>query len=270
MAIKAVQEKDVSVALSCRAFMISESCYRYDRTLSDENADIADWLVRLTTAHRTWGFGLCFLYLRNVKGFVWNHKRVRRIYCDLELNLRIRPRKRLVRERPEPLAVPDQPNATWSMDFMSDQLADGRIFRTLNVLDDFNREGLGIEVDVSLPALRVIRALERIIEWRGKPMSIRVDNGPENISVALRNWAAIHGIGLIYIQPGKPQQNAYVERYNRTVRQEWLGQYIFETIGEAQDQATRWLWTYNNERPNMAIGGITPKQKLALGTPKAA
>jgi putative transposase len=270
MAIKAVQEKDVSVALSCRAFMISESCYRYDRTLSDENADIADWLVRLTTAHRTWGFGLCFLYLRNVKGFVWNHKRVRRIYCDLELNLRIRPRKRLVRERPEPLAVPDQPNATWSMDFMSDQLADGRIFRTLNVLDDFNREGLGIEVDVSLPALRVIRALERIIEWRGKPMSIRVDNGPENISVALRNWAAIHGIGLIYIQPGKPQQNAYVERYNRTVRQEWLGQYIFETIGEAQDQATRWLWTYNNERPNMAIGGITPAMKLTRKRQQAA
>ena len=134
MAIKAVQEKDVSVALSCRAFMISESCYRYDRTLSDENADIADWLVRLTTAHRTWGFGLCFLYLRNVKGFVWNHKRVRRIYCDLELNLRIRPRKRLVRERPEPLAVPDQPNTTWSMDFMSDQLADGRNFRTLDLL----------------------------------------------------------------------------------------------------------------------------------------
>jgi len=207
MAVQAVKEKSVSIALACRAFMVSESCYRYERKLSDENAEIADWLVRLTTAHRTWGFGLCFLYLRNVKGFMWNHKRVRRIYCELELNLRIRPRKRLVREKPKPLSVPNAPNITCfsvnvpftcqpigSMDFMSDQLVGGRSFRTLNVLDDYNREGLAIEVDISIPALRVIRTLERIIEWRGKPINIRVDNGPENISAALRNWAAVHGI----------------------------------------------------------------------------
>ncbi len=262
MATSAVRLRGVSIALACRTFQISESCYRYERKLGDENAEIADWLVRLTTTHRTWGFGLCFLYLRNVKGFAWNHKRVRRIYRALELNLRIKPKKRLVREKPEPLAVPDGPNMTWSMDFMSDQLADGRSFRTLNVLDDFNREGLGIEVAISIPALRVIRTLERIIEWRGQPLNIRVDNGPENVSAALQIWASRCGIGLEHIQPGKPQQNAYVERYNRTVRHEWLGQYIFETIEEAQDHATRWLWTYNNERPNMAIGGITPAMKL--------
>lgn len=262
MAEHAVKYDGVSIALACRTFGISESCYRYEAQLSDENALIADWLVRLTTTHRTWGFGLCFLYLRNVKGFVWNHKRVRRIYRALKLNLRIKPRKRLVREKPEPLAVPDAPNVTWSMDFMSDQLDDGRSFRTLNVLDDFNRQGLAIEVDVSLPALRVIRTLERVIEWRGVPLSIRVDNGPENVSGVLQAWAATRGIGLTYIQPGKPQQNAYIERYNRTVRNEWLGQYIFSTIKEAQDYATRWLWTYNNERPNMAIGGITPAMKL--------
>ena len=270
MARQAVQLRGVSVALACRAFGISESCFRYERKLSDENAEIADWLVRLTTTYRTWGFGLCYLYLRNVKGFGWNHKRVRRIYRELELNLRIKPKKRLVREKPEPLAVPDAPNVTWSMDFMADQLEDGRSFRTLNVLDDFNREGLGIEVDISLPALRVIRTLERIIEWRGRPLNIRVDNGPENASVALQSWASKRGIGLTYIQPGKPQQNAYVERYNRTVRHEWLGQYIFQTIEEAQDYATRWLWTYNNERPNMAIGGITPAQKLRMQWQQAA
>ncbi len=145
---------------------------------------------------------------------------------------------------------------------MSDQLTDGRSFRALNVLDDFNREGLAIEVDISLPALRVIRTLERIIEWRGKPDTIRVDNGPEYVSATLQLWAQKQGIAIQYIQPGKPQQNAYVERYNRTVRGEWLGQYIFETIKEAQNHATRWLWTYNNERPNMAIGGITPIMKL--------
>ena len=142
----------------------------------------------------------------------WNHKRVRRIYRELELNLRIKPKKRLVREKPEPLAVPDAPNATWSMDFMSDQRADGRSFRTLNVLDDFNREGLAIEVDISLPAQRVIRTLERIIEWRGRPLNLRVDNGPEYVSAALQTWAQKRGIGISYIQPGKPQQNAYVER----------------------------------------------------------
>ena len=160
------------------AFGISETCYRYGAKLSDENAEIADWLVRLASsdATRRWGFGLCYLFLRNVKSFAWNHKRIRRIYCELELNQRIKPRKRLVRAVPDPLAVPERPNEMWSMDFMADQLGDGRSFRTLNVLDDFNREGLAIEVDFSLPAARVVRTLDQIIEWRGKPMGIRVDN----------------------------------------------------------------------------------------------
>ncbi|MEJ8472456.1 IS3 family transposase, partial [Roseibium algae] len=201
---------------------------------------------------------------RNVQGYGWNHKRVYRIYCELELNLRIKPRKRLKRDKPEPLVVPDAPNETWSMDFMADQLEDGRSMRTLNVLDDFNREGLAIEVDFSLPADRVIRCLNQIIEWRGRPKTIRVDNGPEYVSGKLMTWAEKHGVRLEYIQPGKPQQNAYIERYNRTVRGEWLGQCIFETIEEAQEQATEWLWTYNNERPNMGIGGITPAMKLKM------
>ena len=264
MAMQAVQKHNVKVALACRTFGVSEKCYRYERKLGSDNEEIADWLLRLTTAHKAWGFGLCFLYLRNIKGFGWNHKRVYRIYRDLELNLRIKPRKRLIRERPEPLAVPEQPNWTWSMDFMADQLADGRSFRTLNVIDDFNREGLGIEVDFSLPAERVVRSLNRIIEWRGKPDIIRVDNGPEYISGTLLAWAQKRSITIAHIQPGKPQQNAYIEHYNRTVRHEWLGCFMFDTIKEVQDYATRWLRTYNNERPNMAIGGISPRQKLKI------
>ena len=121
---------------------------------------------------------MCFLHLRNVKGFGWNHKRVYRIYRELALNPRIKLKKRIVRERPQPLAVPSAINQVWSMGFMHDQLSDGRSFRLFNVLDDFNREGLRIEVDVSLSSIRVIRALERIIEWRGKPRAIRRDNGP--------------------------------------------------------------------------------------------
>ena len=129
---------------------------------------MANWQIRLTDNHRNWGFGLCYLYLRNVKGFKWNHKRVYRIYKELELNLRIKPRKRLVREKPEVLAVPQGINQVWSMDFMHDQLADGRTFRLFNVIDDYNREALGIEIDFSLPPERVIRELKQIVSWRGK------------------------------------------------------------------------------------------------------
>lgn len=189
-----------SIALACRAFGVSETCYRYSPKLKVENEVIADLLTGLTDTRRTWGFGLCFLHLRNVRGYPWNHKRVYGIYCELELNLRIKPCKRLKREKPDVLAVPDAPNVTWSMDFMADRLGDGRAFRLLNVLDDFNREGLGIEVDLSLPVERVIRSLDRIIE----------------------------------------------------------------SIEMAQDQATQWQWTYNNDRPNMGIGGITPAMKLKM------
>ena len=262
MAEKVVAQNGASIALACRTFGLSETCYRYAPKLSNENEEIADLLIAITTTHRTWGFGLCFLYLRNVKSHPWNHKRVYRICRELELNLRIKPRKRLKREVPEALAVPAAPNVSWSMDFMADRLEDTRAFRLFNVLDDFNREGLGIEVDFSLPTTRVIRSLDQIIAWRGRPLSIRVDNGPEYISDALKQWAAANGIALCHVQPGKPQQNAYIERYNRTVRQEWLGQYNFLTINEVQNHATKWLWTYNNERPNMGLGGITPAQKL--------
>jgi putative transposase len=275
MAATAVEQRGVSVAVVCRTFRVSETCYRYSPLLSDENEQIADLLVGLTDARKTWGFGLCYLHLRNVKGHPSNHKRVYRIYCALELNLRIKSRKRLKRDKPDALAVPEAPNMTWSMDFMADRLGDGRQFRLLNVLDDVNREGLGIEVDFSLPAERVIRSLDRIIEWRGKPGTIRVDNGAEYISIKLLEWAEKQGVTIQHIQLGQPQQNAYIERYNRTVRNEWLDQHIIENIEpyggckqsptgqwEAQDFATLWLWTYNNDRPNMGISGITPAQKL--------
>jgi putative transposase len=263
MAQAAVANKAISIRLACSIFVVSETCYRYQAKLSSENALIADLLVRLTHNQRNWGFGLCYLYLRNVKGYKWNHKRVYRIYRELELNLRIKPKKRLVRQKPEPLAVPTTINHCWSMDFMHDQLIDGRSYRLFNVIDDFNREGLAIEVDFSLPASRVIRALDQIIEWRGQPKQIRCDNGPEYISNLLATWAMTRGIELSFIQPGNPQQNAYVERYNRTVRYDWLNHYLFDSIDEVQNHATHWLWTYNNERPNMALNGITPMMKLA-------
>lgn len=264
MAQRAIEQFGTSIRIVCEVFSISQSGYYYEPKHADENEVIADWLIRLTTAQRNWGFGLCFLYLRNIKGFKWNHKRVYRIYRELELNLRIKPHKRLVREQPDPLGTATDINQIWSMDFMHDQLADGRSIRLFNVVDDFNREGLGIEVDFSLPAERVTRALDQIIEWRGKPACLRCDNGPEYIGKTMLEWAIKQRITLIHTQPGNPQQNAYVERYNRAVRYDWLAQNLFSSLEEVQFGATAWLWTYNNEPPNMALGGITPRQKLAV------
>ncbi|WP_416222820.1 IS3 family transposase [Yersinia sp. SCPM-O-B-9106 (C-191)] len=262
MAQDAVRSRNVSIRFACQLFVVSESCYRYQPELNEENAVIADWLLRITDSQRNWGFGLCFLYLRNVKGFRFNHKRVYRIYCELSLNMRIKPKKRLKRNQPEPLAVPENSNECWSMDFMHDQLSDGRSVRLLNIIDDFNREALAIEVDFSLPANRVVRTLEQLIEWKGKPEVIRCDNGPEYTGKILMLWAAQQNITLRFIQPGKPQQNAYIERYNRTVRYGWLGQHLFSSLEELQGYATRWQWFYNHERPNMALNGFTPMQHI--------
>ena len=188
MAFKIKEKHGLSVSRVCRLMKISQTCYRYKPKLNADNQRIADWLVRLTTTHRTWGFGLCFLYLRNVKGWEFNHKRSYRIYRELELNFRIKPKKRLVREKPEPLSVPEAINQVWSMDFMSDTLVDGRTIRTFNVIDDFNREALCIDVDFSLPSERITRILDQVIEWRGKPLAIRLDN--VLIASAFKNYFA--------------------------------------------------------------------------------
>lgn len=244
--------------MACLIFKVSQTCYRYKARLDEENQQIAEWLIQLTNDHKTWGFKLCFLYLRNVKKYKWNHKRVYRIYKELELNLRIKPNKRIKREQPEPLAVPTAKNESWSMDFMHDQLSDGRSYRVHNVIDDYNRESLDILIDFSLPAERVLRGLDQLIEWRGKPKRIRTDNDPEYISELMEKWCDQHGIEHVFTQPGNPQQNAYVERFNRTVRYECLNQYLFRDLSEVQDYTTDWQYFYNHERPHMSVNGCPP------------
>ena len=168
MAQRAVRSGRASIKLACQAFGVSVTCYRYQPRLSSENAEIADHLIRLTHNQQL-GFRPVLPVFAQREGHRWNHKRVYRIYRELELNLRIKPRKRIVREKPESLAVPEAINHCWSMDFMHDQLADGRSFRLFNLIDDFNREALAMDIDLSLPAERVVRALDQVIEWRGKP-----------------------------------------------------------------------------------------------------
>ena len=262
LACMAKVDYDVSIRVACDVLSISTTCYFYKPTLVNENAEIEDWLKRLTTTHKRRGFGLCFDFLRNTKGFKWNHKRVYRIYRELELNLRIKPRSRIKREKPDALAVPAEINQVWSMDFMSDSLKDGHSIRTFNVIDDCNREILAMDFGISLPTQGVIRSLQQITEWRGKPLALRCDNGPEFISHELVDWAIKEYITLLYIQPRKPTQNAYIERFNRTARHELLELNLFEDIEHAQLLATQWQWTYNNIRPHSAIGGVPPRQLL--------
>lgn len=160
-----------------------------------------------------------FYYRIRNAGILWNHKRISRVYKLMGLNKRKRNKKRIPARVQEPLMVPLVPNETWSMDFMQDRLVNGRKFRVLNVIDDFNRESLIIESYFSITANRVIKILEKLIIEKGKPRRIRVDNGPEFIALFLEEWCKSKGIALKFIQPGKPMQNAYVERFNRSYRQ---------------------------------------------------
>lgn len=253
----AIEEKRYSGRRACLLFGISRKTYYYRPAFSENNKEISELLVRLAESHRRWGFGLMFRWLKR-NGYRWNHKRVYRIYCELSLNLRIKPKKRLANRSPIPLHQPDKPNVFWSMDFMSDSLSCGKKFRTLNILDDFNRESLFIEVDYSLPAERVVRVLEQIAQWRGYPQFIRVDNGPELISQKLLDWGSEHGVKINHIMPGKPAQNGYIERFNRTYREDILDQYLFKNLEEVRDLTYQWRQMYNGERPHSSLQGQTP------------
>jgi putative transposase len=176
----------------------------------------------------------------------------------MKLNIRRRAKKRLPDRIKQPLTIATAPNETWSIDFMSESLVDGRKFRLLNVIDDFNRESLAIEVDTSLPSLRVIRVLDRLITQRGKPANIRTDNGPEFISHKLQEWCEHNNITLQYIQPGKPTQNAYIERKNGSIRRELLNAYLFYSLSEIRVMSEEWRMDYNNERPHKSLGYLSP------------
>ena len=211
----------------------------------------------MVEAHPRWGFWKCFARLR-AKGHPWNHKRVHRIYRALGLNQPRRTRRRLPARVLEPLVVPLKPDQVWSADFMSDTLYHGTRFRTFNLIDDFNREALYIEIDTSLRAPRVVRVLDRMKEQGRCPQVIRVDNGPEFLSDDFRQWCARNGVAIRYIQPGKPNQNAYIERFNRTYRNEVLNLYLFRSLDEVREITGHWLIEYNDQRPHDALGGLPP------------
>ena len=249
----------VSVRRSCNLVGLHRSMWYYQKKKDDQ--PVMDKLAELAEQLPTRGFDEYYGRIRQ-EGLIWNRKRVLRIYRKMRLGLRRSYKKRLPERVKEPLVVPEGPNRTWSLDFMSDALSDGRKIRGLHIMDDFNREMLAIEVGLSIPSERVVRVLERLEEERGLPHQVRVDNAPEFIAKAFKRYC--HGKVLIkYIQPGKPTQNAYIERLNRHFREDVLDAYLFDNLEQVNILAEDWRQDYNRNHPHKSLGRKSPWQVLA-------
>ena len=259
------REHGLSMRRACRVLGLSTSAPYYEPR-GRNDAPVIEAVSAHVADNPGHGFGLmydCFRADRRPWGKSW----LWRVYTQLKLNLPRRGKRRLPARIAQPLAIAQHLNQTWSADFMADALWSGRRFRTFNVIDDCSREALRIEIDTSLPAARVVRALNELIEVRGKPKRLRLDNGPEFISNALAQWAAEHGIELCFIQPGKPTQNALIERFNRTMRTEVLDRYVFNSMSEVRQMIQDWRHRYNHHRPHSALGGVPPaKYAMAHST----
>jgi putative transposase len=253
-----IEEKNLSESQACKLVKLPRSTFQYKAKKKDDD-QIIDQLNDLINQHPSIGFWQCYYRLKK-KGFEWNHKRVYRVYTSMRLNIRRRAKKRLPARVKQALFQPEKINQVWSIDFMSDSLWDGRTFRLLNVIDDYNREVLVMEADTSLPTLRVIRRLEQLKEYRGLPEMIRVDNGPEFISHKLDMWCKENKIMLVFIQPGKPMQNGFVERCNGSIRSELLNAWVFKSLKEVNHRAEIWRLDYNHHRPHKSLNYQTPEE----------
>ncbi len=245
--------KDIGKA--CRILKISRSSLHY-KSIKDDST-VIELLKHFSKTVDDEGFWKFYDRIR-LKGHIVNHKRVYRLYKQLGLRIGRKCKKRLPSRVKEKLEVPETFTDTWSIDFMSDALSDGRKFRTFNVIDDYNREILFIETDYSLKSSRVLWVLKHLVARFGKPQKIRMDNGPEFIANIAKLWSQANEIDFKYIQPGKPSQNAYIERFNRTYRGKVLDAYLFDNLNEVRQETEIFMYDYNNCRPHDALGGIPP------------
>lgn len=252
------EEKGLSVSRACQVARLSRAAYyKPEVNWAVRDAAVIAALNAALAERERWGFWKCYDRMRNL-GHVWNHKRVHRVYCRMKLNLPRRTKRRPPLRERQPLTVVPRMNAVWALDFMRDTLYGGKVFRTLNVIDEANRGGLGIDISVSIPAVRVIAFVEQLIDLHGRPQAIRCDNGPELTSDAFTDWCKAQDIELRFIQPGKPDQNAYIERFNRTYREEVLNAYLFDSLAEVRELTEEWLAQYNEIRPHDALGSLPP------------
>ena len=248
----------LGVTRACGLIGISRSLYRYQAKRPSDMA-LKDRLSELAAQKRRYGYRRLHVLLRR-EGWQHNAKRTYRVYHEAGLMVRKRKRKRIAGVERIIKLPPLVPNDSWSMDFVSDGLVDGRRVRCLNIVDDFTKQCLAIEVDTSLPGKRVVNVLQRLAESRGLPKGITVDNGPEFVSKALDEWAYAVGLQLRFIQPGKPQQNAYIESFNGKFRDECLNEHWFMSMRHARQLIEEWRQDYNAQRPHSAIGYQTPDQ----------
>jgi putative transposase len=263
-----IQERGYGVTRACGLIGISRSLYGYCSRRAG-SAELTARLKELAAEKRRYGYRRLHVLLRR-EGHEVNRKRTYRLYRDAGLAVKRRKRKRYALGERRPLPKPIAANVSWSMDFVSDGLADGRKLRCLNIVDDCTRECLAIEVDTSLTGRRVVAVLERLADTRGLPQSITVDHGPEFEGQVLDAWAFERGVQLAFIRPGKPVENAYVESFNGRFRDECLNENWFVTMAQARRVIEHWRCEYNDERPHSRLGYLTPARYAAtLMTKKA-
>jgi putative transposase len=255
------QSHQVSVSRACKATGIQKSVYYY-RSRKDDSA-VIDALNNLAEQKPTRGFPYYFNRLRN-EGHPWNHKRVKRVYNLMSLNLWRKRRRRLPQRVGSALEQAPRPNQTWSMDFMHDTLMNGRKVRILNIIDDYNRQALAMDVEYSHSGISVCSVLERLFTEHGRPAELRTDNGPEFLSSAYTDFCEKLGITIRYIKPGKPMQNGFVERFNRSYREDVLDAYLFATIDELRDLTWDFLQDNNQYHPHQSLNKISPIAFLKL------
>lgn len=260
------QTYGVSERRAGRALGIGNSSLRY-RSRRPAAEELRRRLRELAAERPRYGYQRLWALLRR-EGWGVNHKRVYRLYVEEGLKLRKRRRRARAQVERVPLLAPTAADERYSMDFMRDTLADGRVFRTLNIVDDYTRECLAIEVDTSLPGARVVRVLERLAAAGRRPLHIVVGNGPEFVSKAVDQWAARSGVNLRFIVPGKPMQNGYIESFNGKFRDECLSQHWFISLEEARSVSEEWRIDYNERRPHRSLQHLTPAEFAAKSSSK--
>ena len=251
-------KRGMSERHALRVLRMSASALRYTPA-PDRNGELREHIVTLAHRHRRYGAGMIYLKLRQL-GLVVNHKRVERIYANEGLQVRRRKRKKVPVAERQPLLRPETVNQTWSMDFQFDRSADGRVIKCLNIVDDASTEAVAIIPERAIGGIAVTRILDRLAKERGLPNVIRTDNGKEFCGEAMLTWAHERGVTLCLIEPGKPNQNAYIESFNSRFRDECLNEHWFTSLEHAQRIIETWRREYNEERPKKHLGGLTPAQ----------